>query len=705
MSPASDALRYFRIEARELLEQLTRGLLVLEAGSGGPQEVPQLFRHAHTLKGAARVVGQARLAEMAHAVEDALAPFRDSGEALPGEAVRDFLQLVRRMDEELDALEAPARPEAAPSGEAPPEAAPAREAQGASSDVVRVGLERLDALMEGLSESVVHLGGLRGAVESVGQAQRAAHGLLELLTSPAASATSPAERARWVARALAEAEGLHSSLTRAGRQLGGKLGEVESELAHLRDDAHALRLVPARTLFEPLELAARDTAVAVGHPVEVLTEGGDIQLDGHVLAAVRQALMHVVRNAVDHGLETAGEREALGKPPMGRFTLRVERHRGRVRFQCEDDGRGVDVERVRQVAVERGLLPFSEASALDEAAVLELLFQPGFSTASTVTHVSGRGVGLDVVRETARRLKGEARLVTRAGQGTCLTLEVPLTLASLEVLGLLAGGRHLLLPLDALSGALHLPAEAVTWTGSRACISQGGEALPFLPLASVLDGAQEASRGRAWCVLVLDAGAAGRAAVGVDRLLGISSRVSRPLPPSVPPLPLVAGVSSDEHGLPLLLLDVNGLVRRVQGGASGAVPVARPTQRPLILVVDDSVTTRMLEKSILEAAGYEVELAASGEEGLEKAQRGGHAMAIVDVEMPGMSGLDLTRQLRATAALQALPILMVSSLATEEDKRRGREAGVSDYIVKGEFQQHGFLETVARLSAAGRGLA
>jgi two-component system chemotaxis sensor kinase CheA len=702
MSLDSDPYYYFRIEARELLEQLTQGLLSLDDGESGSQAVPELFRYAHTLKGAARVVGQMHMAEMAHAVEDALSPYRDSGQSVPANSVREFLRLVGQMADALDTLDAPApasTPEVAQAETGSPVVVPQ---EGPSSEVVRVELERLDGLLEGLSEAVVQLGGLHGAVESLGQAQHGTSLLIEQLTAPVASSGSAAERARWLSRVLSVAESLRASLTKAGRQLGGGLGQVESELARMRDTAHSLRLVPAQTLFGPLELAARDAAGSLGRQVKMVTEGGDIQIDGHVLAAVRQALLHVVRNAVDHGLETPDERRVVGKPPTGHFSLKVQRRGGRVSFRCEDDGRGVDLARVRQVGVERGVVSASEADALDEEGVLNLLFQPGFSTARTITEVSGRGVGLDVVRDTVRRLKGEVHITSRLGQGTCITLEVPLTLASLEVLGVEAGGQRLLVPLEALSGAIHLPAEAVTWTGARACISYAGEALPFLPMADAMKGAGGAQRPRAWSVLVLDAGAAGRAAVGVEKLLGISRRVSRPLPATVPHLPLVAGASFDEQGVPLLLLDAAGLVRLVQAGSSGGAPKARTTRKHHILVVDDSVTTRMLEKSILEAAGYQVELAASGEEGLEKVLRGGHSLIISDVEMPGMSGLDLTRRIRAVPALQTLPILMVSSLATEEDKRRGREAGVSAYIVKGEFQQHGFLDTVARLAAEGR---
>ncbi|MFL5357511.1 response regulator [Archangium sp.] len=700
MSLDSDPYRYFRIEARELIEQLTQGLFSLADGEGGAKAIPELFRYAHTLKGAARVVGQTQLAEMAHSVEDALQPYRNSGSALPVDSVHEFLRLVGQMAEALDALEAPAPAPAPEEPGQPQEGAPAVAAPEApSSEVVRVELSRLDTLLEGLSEAVVQLGGLRGGVESLAQAQHSASTLLEQLTAPVATSGSPAERARWQSRVMAVAESLRSSLVKTGRQFGGGLGQVESELARLRDGAHTLRLVPAQTLFGPMELAARDVAVSLGRQVEVHTEGGDIQIDGHVLSAVRQALLHVVRNAVDHGLETPEERQAAGKPPTGRFSVKVQRRGGRVFFVCEDDGRGVDLGRVRQVALERGVVTPEEVAALDEDGLLQLLFHSGFSTARAVTDVSGRGVGLDVVRDTVRRLKGEVSMSTRPGQGSCITLEVPLTLASLEMLGVEAGGQRLLVPLDALTGAIHMPAEAVTWTGARACISYSGEVLPFLPLVDALGSAGTTQRPRTWSVLVLNAGGAGQAAVGVDRLLGISRRVSRPLPATVPSLPLVAGASFDEQGVPLLLLDTSGLVRLVQAGSSGGPPKARVSQRHRILVVDDSVTTRMLEKSILEAAGYEVELAASGEEGLEKIQRGGHALLIVDVEMPGMTGLDVTRRVRSIPALQSLPILMVSSLATDEDKQRGKDAGVSAYIVKGEFQQHGYLDTVARLTA------
>jgi two-component system chemotaxis sensor kinase CheA len=560
---------------------------------------------------------------------------------------------------------------------------------------VRVELTELDELLDGVAEAVVQLGGLRQAVEAVGQARRASEGLLEQLTAPAATSATPAERARWLSRTLAVAESLNGALSRAGRWLDGGLGKAQSELVRLRDASHALRLVPASSLSATLDPAAHEAAASLGKRVSLQLEGGDVRLDGHVLADVRQALLHVVRNAVDHGLESPDERRAMGKPEVGQISLRVERQGARVRFTCADDGRGVDLGRVRNAAVQRGLVTLEEAETFDEQALLELLFRAGFTTASEVTDVSGRGVGLDVLRDTARHLKGDASVTSNAGLGTRITLEVPVSLTSQEVLEAEVGGQRVLLPLDALSASVRLPGEALTWSGPRATFHHEGRAVPFLPLMAVL-GRAEAARSRPWSAVVLGEGSE-QVAVGMDRLHGIRRVVVKPLPPSVPTLPLVTGASFDAQGEPMLVLDVAGLARQVRQGA--ALPAEqRGTQRRNILVIDDSVTTRMLEQSILESAGYSVDLAASGEEGLEKVLRSSYALLIVDVEMPGMNGLEFTRRLRATPSLAELPVIMVSSLATEEARRRGREAGVSAYIVKGEFDQQSFLDTVARLS-------
>jgi two-component system, chemotaxis family, sensor kinase CheA len=682
-----EILRYFKVEARELLQQLGQGFVALEGGADDTEMVPQLFRWAHTLKGAARVVSHARIAEIAHAVEDALQPFRDEGVPLPRDSVSEFIRLVAQMSEALAEIDAP--PPAAPGEE--PQPVP----DGSAPETLRVELSALEELLDGLAEAVVRLGGLREAVEAVGQARNAAEGLLEHLTSPSAASASPAERARWLSRTLAVAEGLNGALTRAGRRLDGGLGKVEGELSRLRDASHALRLVPASTLFGSLELAAHEAAALLGKRVELQAEGGDVRLDGHVLAAVRQALLHAVRNAVDHGLEMPEERVALGKPETGRVLVRVERRGARVRFLCEDDGRGVDLGGVRDAAVARGLVLEQDAASLDEAALLDLLFQAGFSTARSVTDLSGRGVGLDVVREIARALKGEATAATWPSLGTSIILDVPVSLTSLEVLEAEVGGRRVLLPLDALSATVRLGPEALTWVGPRASFLHEEQTVTFLPLATAL-GNPEPSQPRAWSAVVIGRGEA-RVAVGVDRLRGIHRVVVRPLPTSVPPLPLVAGASFDAQGEPLLVMDMVGLAHWVRQGHVPTVE-ARVTRRRRVLVIDDSVTTRMLEQGILESAGYQVDLAASGEEGVEKVSRGGHSLVIVDVEMPGMSGLDFTRKLRAMPALASLPVIMVSSLGTEEDQRRGREAGVSAYIVKGEFDQHGFLDTVRRLS-------
>ncbi|HEY0093026.1 MAG TPA: ATP-binding protein, partial [Archangium sp.] len=487
--------------------------------------------------------------------------------------------LLPRLEEAAQAPEA-LRPAAAPAPEPPrppaPGASPAAPpveapAPGPEGLPVRVSAQKLDALLARSGE--LRVAGLRmeGRVERVEALHEELHQL----------------RLRLTGADEAAARRMETRLAQLGRALAADRRTLLQATGGLDEEVRRARTLPFAEACAGLERNARDLALASGKQVRLEVRGGALELDRSLLQGLREPLLHLVRNAVAHGLETPVARREAGKPEEGLVTLSARLRGGRVQVVVEDDGRGLDVASVRQRARARGL------PVLEDAGDARLIFMPGLSTAESVTAVSGRGVGLDVVRDTVRRLKGDVSITSRLGQGTCITLEVPLTLASLEVLGVEAGGQRLLVPLEALSGAIHLPAEAVTWTGARACISYAGEALPFIPLADAMKGASGAQRPRAWSVLVLDAGAAGRAAVGVEKLLGISRRVSRPLPTTVPHLPLVAGASFDEQGVPLLLLDAAGLVRLVQAGSSGEAPKARTTRKHSILVVDDSVTTRM----------------------------------------------------------------------------------------------------------------
>jgi two-component system chemotaxis sensor kinase CheA len=681
---AKDRYRYFRVEARELLEGLSRGILDLERSPADKAIVARLLRLAHTLKGAARVVQQQEIGDLAHAAEDALGPHREDGAPpVSAEHADALLRIVDEVAARVAALDpAPAAPPAA-AGDAGPER-PAEE----RFHSVRVDVRELDALLAAVLEAGVQVTTLRRRLAGLDHVEEVARALSDQLAARrgGAPAGSPA-------RAGALLEELRRALGEARRALATRADHAASEIADVRSAADRLRLLPARAVFAALERAARDAARELDRAIAFETAGGEVRVDAGVLAGVRDALLHVVRNAVAHGIEPAAERAAQGKAPAGTVRVEAVRRGRRVAFSCRDDGRGIDAERVRAEAVRKGLASPEDARALDGDALAALLLRGGLSTSGTVDAVSGRGVGLDVVRDTAARLDARVSLRSAPGRGTVFEMEVPVSVAALTALHLEAGGETAAVPLDAVRRTAFVRPEEVVRTGDGAGVEHEGAVIPFVPLARVL-GAPAPPVRRFWSTVVVQAGER-LVAVGADRLAGTSDVVVRPLPAFVDADAAVGGAALDAEGNPHLVLDPAGLVAAVSSAAAPPEDGARPAHAP-ILVVDDSLTTRMLEQSILESAGYEVELAVSAEEALEKARARRFGLFIVDVEMPGMDGFELVRTTRSDPRTAA-PAILVTSRSAEEDRRRGLEAGASAYVVKGEFDQGTFLATVERL--------
>jgi two-component system chemotaxis sensor kinase CheA len=324
-----------------------------------------------------------------------------------------------------------------------------------------------------------------------------------------------------------------------------------------------------------------------------------------------------------------------------------------------------------------------------------LLLKGGISTSNVVTEVAGRGIGLDVVREMVGRLGGEAVLRSEPARGATLEIVVPVSLTSLDVLIVDGGGHVVGIPLDAVRETLRVSAADVTHTAAGRSIVHDGKVIPFAPLARSLRSPVAPRTPRAaWSAAVIDSGGV-LAAVGVDRLLGTENVVLRQLPDLVPDHPLVAGASLDPEGNPQVVLDPAELVVEVR--RAEATTTDTPTKSPPILVIDDSLTTRMLEQSILESAGYEVDLAVSGEEALEKAHQRRYGLFLVDVEMPGMDGFTFIERSRALPETRDVPAILVTSRAAPEDVRRGEAVGASAHVVKSEFDQNELLARIRKL--------
>lgn len=681
---ARDPYKYYRIEAREIVEALVQGVLALEKAAASAEQLNQLLRLAHTLKGAARVVRQGASAELAHHFEDLLEPHRGGG-TIPHATVDELLRLVDAIHAQLVSLDAPAAP-ARPTADAD---APAPLAEPRFS-AVRVELADMDRLLEGVSEAMVQLGALRQDAQELARGRQLL-ALLQGQLSPAGGLEPSAASLRRARALVAQLVGL---LEQAGRELYGSLDRSEAELREVQDKANQLRLLPTQLVFGNLERAVHDAARSLGKSIRFEARGGEQRLDGHVLEPLADALLHLVRNAADHGIESSAEREAAGKPVQGLIELSVERRAGRLLFRCRDDGRGLDLEAIRAAAVRCGRASEAQAQALDATGAIQLLLAGGISTKAGVTEFSGRGIGLDTVRDIAARLKGSLALHSEPGGGTHVEVEVPTSLTALPALVVEAAQQTCALPLDAVRRTLRIAEDEVSRSSEGALIRYEGQALPFIALGEIL-GADAVERRRSWTVVIVE-GRSGLGGIAVDRLVGHADLIVRPLPAAAGNLPLVLGASFDADGDPQPLLDAEGLVQSARNRHAMPAPVARSP--PRILVIDDSLTTRMLEQSILESAGYTVELATSAEEGLQLARQRTYQLFVVDVEMPGMDGFEFIASTRRDPQLSQTPAILVSSRSRSEDRKRGAEVGARAYIVKGEFEQGRFLDTVRGLA-------
>lgn len=696
---AGDPYKYFKIEAREILGGLSGGLLELERGDGSEEVVVRMLRLAHTLKGASRVVKQPGIAALAHGFEEKLGPHRDGGGAVPEHTLRELLSVLGELEAAVSALEARAAvgtPDASAGarGEAPSDAARGAQAADVAAPPVtaRVELGELDDLLDAVAETSAQLGALHRAEAELGAARALVAGWVDTLVRENGTELE-ARHAR--AEALQLADDVAAALERGARGLSIGLGHVRAELGKVREAAHRLRLVPAGALFEPLERAARDAAHATGKQIVFETGGASLRVDAQVLAEVRAALLHVVINAVAHGIEAKAARQRAGKSAAGAIRVTVARRGDEVVFACADDGRGIDVAAVREAAARRGLVDSGVAATLGADEVVALLGR-GISTMASVSEVAGRGLGLEIVRATAVKLRGRLRIETTPGRGTVVEVIVPAAIAAVEALLVHAGGVSASIPLDAITHAKRLVAADVSRTGGRDAIVHEGEVIPYVPLARVLArGVPGATPRGAFSAVVVRAGDRA-AAMGVDRLLGTARVVVRSVPARALTSHVVAGASLDADGNPELVLDPEALVREAEQLAGAHVPTADTRTRP-ILVIDDSLTTRMLEQSILESAGYEVDLASSAEEALVKARARAYALFLCDVEMPGMDGFAFVTQTRADPELARTPAILVTSRSSDEDKARGAEAGASAYVVKSEFDQGRLLEIIAAL--------
>ncbi len=739
----------FLDECQERIEGLSARLLEIEqegVHAAGGEGVRALFRDLHTLKGSSGFAGLVRLNRLAHAAEDLVAKLRDGTAPCDRPVIDALLASVDRfraivdrasarapIDVEVDDLVARLRdPRAAhavaQSAAVKTEVAP-RKDPGAGT--LRVEFERVDQLQNFVNELVLARGRLgSAAMTQLGLGRELAR--LRRHVQDLAGGRfkgSPDEDRVTSFAAVAEEIGRAERVVGEGNlELEGSLGALGTALAQLRERVMRLRMVPIARLFTKHQRTVRELGQTLGKKIRLELRGQETELDKVLVEQLEDPLIHLVRNAIDHGIEPPDVRVANGKSDVGTLSLRARQQGGAILVSVADDGGGIDPDRIRRKAVEKGVITEDEASLLDERGSLELIFRAGFSTASEISDVSGRGVGMDVVRESIERLKGTIEIHSRIGEGTSFELRLPLTLAVAQVLLVRAGGEEVAVPIDAVARSLSLGQEGsveVEDVGGRPCLverlapAHGSDEgprvrrVPIVELGPTL-GLEDSSRDmrtltrhvggsarRGGHVVVLEAPLSGIEAVALecDALLGRHDVVVKPLGALLASAPCVAGASLIGDRV-VLLLDIADVVRRgLEGGGLRRAAVASTGGlRKRVLVAEDADTIREALRRALESAGYDVVTARDGAEALEIAKIERFDLISTDVMMPRMDGYALTRALRALPEHARTPIVMVTSRDQRVDVLRGYDAGVDAYVTKPADVQS-LLRTIEELFA------
>ncbi|MCP3161301.1 hybrid sensor histidine kinase/response regulator [Myxococcus qinghaiensis] len=673
--------------------------------------VRKAMERARALRASAQESGATRLATLSESAALGFARMEPGGDEaslaasdVAGTLVELRAQLeeggARNMARTVDALRAVPAPtpadSAAPSAQAQ---APQQETRGTTADhTVRVAVKTLESLalqvellVAGRAQQARRSEGYRalsdGTHEVLRHLERASSQLTLAGGGPALeSLRSGVALMRTMQKRLLE-------VSREAHRDGEQLALV-AQVA--RDDLRDLRMVPASQLLEPLRRTVREVSTRLGKDVALELTGGDVRLDRRILDALKDPLLHLVRNAIDHGLESPEERRAAGKSETGRLTVRVEPRGARIGVIVEDDGYGLSPERVRATAVRRGLLSEEEAGKLTDAQAARLVFQPGFSTREQVTATSGRGVGLDVVQAMAARLQGSVDVEFWAGRGTRFTVDLPLTLAS--ALGLLVrtGTTVSAIPSDSVERVLRLTPEDVGTVAGRVVARVDGGQLTFLPLAEAI--------GLPRLPLAIESGQVQTAALvvvggdkvlfAIDEVVGQQEIVVRSLGKHLQSVRHLAGAAVLDDGRVVPVLNAPELVRTARPETRSTGTEAR---RPRILVCDDALTTRFAMKSLLEIAGFPVVTAADGEEAWGVLERTSCQLVVSDWQMPRLDGVGLARRIKSHPTLHSTPIILVTSLDSPEDRAAGLEAGADGYLVKREVERGKLLELVRQL--------
>ena len=716
-----DMVELFFDEAGERVEALAGKLVEIERSPDDADLLRDVFRDMHTVKGSSAMVGLSPVNQLAHAAEDLVGQIRDSGRAADGpvvdallaalDALRDMLGQARaRMPITVDPtpvvarLRNPGAPvivTAKPSTAAPATAT----AHDAARATIRVDFDKLDRLLNLVGELVLGRDELRHAVDSlfaISSELAADRGVVKRVAT-ARGSSGPALQ-KGLASLTEELSRVERVLADLSMELDRGTDRLDAISDELREEVMRLRMVPVAGVFRKHVRTVRDLSASLGKRARLELVGDDTELDKLLVEAVDEPLMHLVRNAVDHGLEPPDARVALGKPAEGVIRLAASHRGNQVEIRVSDDGKGLVPAKLRAKAVEKGVITQDQADVMDDADARMLIFRAGFSTAAQVSEVSGRGVGMDVVRTTVvQKLKGTIDVESTPGQGSAFVLKLPLTLAIIQVVVARAGGETFAIPLDVVKRVIAIKPTDIELIGDREVCVVREKHVPVIRLEQVLELDDATDPADLQLVLVENGGAA--YALVCDQLLGKREIVIKSLGRLLGHCECVAGATLLGDRV-ALILDIPAIIARALALPSGVRRVAKhsaggATGAHILLVEDGDIVRESLRRLLVDA-GYVVTTAVDGQHGLELARQRRYDLVSTDVVMPRMDGYELTRALRAMPEYQETPIVMVTSMGERIDRVRGFDAGVDEYITKPHDRTQ-LLKAVRKLLGHGLG--
>ncbi len=691
----------FRAELEDQIANMTR-LVALLADESLSEDAKghaasELYRAVHSLKGAAGAVGLSEPERICHQLEDKLAT---EGTPLPLARTPALLAQVRasiallrdfyhrdsspRMDSEPAAPPTDVRKR--PSTVPPPPSGGYDSVAPSEFATTRVSLNRLDDLLTATNDWLVRL---QASIDNA-----ALEDALDVLESESGGTKNENDaRARERTHQIAQKLKNHYLEMRVKHDRWTE--GLRLHASHVARRVRELRLRPVGQLSDALERAALEGAKSEGKSVQFVFTGGDRRADHQVVERLGEPLLQLVRNAVVHGIEPTHQRRELGKPESGQVRISARAEGSELSIIVSDDGAGLDVARLRQLALERGRNLQAEPSGSD---LLDLVCTPGLSTRAQANTQAGRGIGMDLVKDRIERLQGRIALDSAPGRGTEVRIRVPLDLSLLEVLVIASDEQLFALSTSAVQQMRRVASKDLVAVEERLYVRHGGALIPVADFRTAFDASAPPlePEQQVPCV-VLEAGEK-RAALLVERLIAVGEYVAKPLSERARG-PLAHAAILHQSGRLAPLLDAQALCW--EAANSNFNPTAREDHAPSrakILIVDDSVTTRQLVRIILESAGYQVDAEASGEAAWSRLRDGERFDAVVtDIEMPKMSGLELLTRIRASARLRELPVVLVTALAQDEDRRRALDLGADAYVVKSRFDQQALLETIEEL--------